>query len=231
MLKRKSSVTVVVVMTASLAFSLLALSPANAATKPVHPLKAKAAVVGTCLSTTSVGHRPKMVAPPSTAALKTFKARVFTLKTNCGDIVITADQPLAPLTTAAMYTLSTNGFFDHSLCHRLTTSQIFVLQCGDPTATGRGGPAFSYSTEYVPAAVTNNYPAGSVAMANSGPDSNGSQFFLFYEDTTLNPNYTLWGRITKGLDIIRAIAAIGVADGTGDGKPKQTVAIESVSAR
>ena len=231
MIRRKSSITMIAVISSSLAFSLLAFSPANAATKPVRPLKAKAAVAPQCQGTTSVGHRPKMVAPPSTAALKVFKARIFTLKTNCGEIVITADQPLAPLTTAAMYTLSTNGFFDHTLCHRLTTSQIFVLQCGDPTATGRGGPAFSYSTEYVPAQAKNNYPAGSVAMANSGPDSNGSQFFLVYEDTTLSPSYTLWGHITKGLDVIKYVAAAGVVDGSGDGTPKQTIAIESVSVR
>jgi peptidyl-prolyl cis-trans isomerase B (cyclophilin B) len=103
------------------------------------------------------------------------------------------------------------------------------LQCGDPTATGTGGPSFTYGDENLPAATLNNYPAGTVAMANSGPGTNGSQFFLVFADTTLGANYTIWGTITQGLDIVKAIAKAGVKGGGADGTPKQTIAIERVT--
>jgi peptidyl-prolyl cis-trans isomerase B (cyclophilin B) len=128
-----------------------------------------------------------------------------------------------------MSTLAKAGYFDNSLCHRLTTSGIYVLQCGDPTATGSGGPGFSYPDENLPANVVNNYPAGTVAMANSGPGTNGSQFFLVFADTTLGPNYTIWGKITKGLEIVQAIAKAGVKGGGGDGTPNTKIALTKVS--
>ena len=107
-----------------------------------------------------------------------------------------------------------------------------MLQCGDPTASGSGGPAFTYGNENLPTGTLNNYPAGVVAMANTGqPNSNGSQFFLVYKDTTLAPSYTRWGTIIKGLNIVQAIAAQGVAGGGSDGTPAQKIAIESVSVR
>jgi len=130
-----------------------------------------------------------------------------------------------------MSALAKAGYFNQSLCHRLTTSGIYVLQCGDPTATGTGGPGFSYPDENLPASGANNYPAGTIAMANSGPNTNGSQFFIVYKDTTLAPSYTIWGKITKGLAIVQKLAAIGVAGGGQDGKPKQTIAIQSVTVR
>ena len=152
----------------------------------------------------------------------------FNFKTNCGDIVVQADGKNAPITVFIFSVMASAGYFDKTLCHRLTTSGLFVLQCGDPTATGRGGPNFTFHDENLPAATTNNYPAGTIAMANSGPNTNGSQFFMVYADTTLGPSYTRWGKITKGLDILKAIAAAGVMGGKSDGTPKQTIAIESV---
>ena len=83
--------------------------------------------------------------------------------------------------------------------------------------------------ENLPKNVVNNYPAGTVAMANSGPGTNGSQFFLVYADTTLGPNYTIWGKITSGLDIVKAVAAKGVSGGGSDGTPLQTLAIEKAT--
>jgi peptidyl-prolyl cis-trans isomerase B (cyclophilin B) len=121
--------------------------------------------------------------------------------------------------------LARGGFFGNSLCHRLTTQGLYVLQCGDPTATGAGGPNFSYRDENLPANTANNYPAGTVAMANSGPSTNGSQFFLVFADTTLGPNYTIWGTITQGLDIVKYIAKLGVKGGGADGRPAQSIAI------
>ena len=88
--------------------------------------------------------------------------------------------------------LAEQGYFDDTTCHRLTTQGIFVLQCGDPTATGGGGPGYSFEDELDGA---EKYPAGTIAMANAGPDTNGSQFFLVYEDTELPPSYTTFGTI------------------------------------
>jgi len=113
----------------------------------------------------------------------------------------------------------------------LTTNIIFVLQCGDPTGTGKGGPNFTYRDENLPQAVEANYPAGTVAMANNGANTNGSQFFIVYEDTSMDPDYTIWGRVTKGLEIVKAIAKEGVVDGTSEGLPKQMIAIERVRVR
>ncbi|MEI6294930.1 MAG: peptidylprolyl isomerase, partial [Actinomycetes bacterium] len=101
-------------------------------------------------------------------------------------------------------------------------------QCGDPTASGSGGPPFSYPDENLPTVPTNDYPAGTIAMANSGPNTNGSQFFIVYKDTTLAPSYSIWGVVTKGLDIVKRVAAAGVLGGGTDGTPKQTIAIDTV---
>lgn len=182
-----------------------------------------------CRPTTAVGHQPPQITPP--AIKPPFKNRTFTFTTNCGDIVVAADGQKAQLTVLALTALAKGGYFDQTLCHRLTTAGLFVLQCGDPTATGSGGPQFTYRDENLPTVTTNDYPAGIVAMANSGANTNGSQFFFVYGDTTLPPSYTRWGTITKGLDILKAIAAQGTVNGSTDGTPKQTVAIEKVSVR
>ena len=194
--------------------TLVGLTPAQAAAKVK------------CTPTKAVGHAEMKVKPaekPSTKLPKT-----FTLTTNCGTIVITTVGKKAPWTLTEMSTLAKAGYFDGSLCHRLTTAGIYVLQCGDPTATGRGGPGFSYPDENLPANALNNYPAGTVAMANSGPGTNGSQFFLVFADTSLGPDYTIWGKITKGLDIVQAIAKAGVKGGGGDGTPNTTIALTKV---
>jgi len=201
-------------------------SPAT--TPPASPATTPPAVVlpSGCKSTTAVGHSPKAVTPPS--GLLKEKVASFTLVTNCGDIKIAVDQAKAPQTITAMTTLARADYFDASLCHRLTTSGLYVLQCGDPTATGSGGPAFTYGDENLPSAGANNYPAGTVAMANSGANTNGSQFFLVFANTTLGPNYTIWGKITSGLNIVKAIAAAGVQGGGPDGPPAVKIAIEKV---
>ena len=207
-MKRLIAAAVVVTIT------LVGLTPAQAAAKVK------------CTPTKAVGHAEMKVKPaekPSTKLPKT-----FTLTTNCGAIVITTVGKKAPWTLTEMSTLAKAGYFDGSLCHRLTTAGIYVLQCGDPTATGRGGPGFSYPDENLPANALNNYPAGTVAMANSGPGTNGSQFFLVFADTSLGPDYTIWGKITKGLDIVQAIAKAGVKGGGGDGTPNTTVALTKV---
>jgi peptidyl-prolyl cis-trans isomerase B (cyclophilin B) len=165
-------------------------------------------------------------APPDAA---TAASGTLTLATNCGDISIDLFADDAPATVASMTFLTNEGFFDGTACHRLTTAGIFVLQCGDPAGNGTGGPGYQIPDENLPAEGEANYPAGTVAMANAGPGTGGSQFFLVYEDTTLPSGYTIWGQITDGLDIVRAIAEAGVADGGGDGLPAQPIVIETAT--
>jgi peptidyl-prolyl cis-trans isomerase B (cyclophilin B) len=195
----------------------ISLTPAHAAQKTPE-IK--------CTATKAVGHTSKVVAPATKSLSKYPKS--FTLDTNCGKIVITLKKLKAPITVTQLTTLARAGYFDGSLCHRLTTQGLFVLQCGDPTATGRGGPGFAFADENLPNAVKNNYPEGVVAMANSGAATNGSQFFLVYGNTTLEPNYTIWGSITEGLDIIKAVANAGVKGGGADGSPAQVFAINRI---
>ena len=156
-------------------------------------------------------------------------AERLTLTTNCGDIVIDLLPSDAPATVASFDFLANEGFFDATACHRLTTSGIFVLQCGDPAGNGTGGPGYQIPDENLPGEGAANYPAGTVAMANAGPGTGGSQFFLVYEDTTLPSGYTIFGQITEGLDVIRAVAEAGVADGGADGLPAQPIVIESAT--
>ena len=179
-----------------------------------------------CKSTRAAAQTPVRIAPPN-SILKRFP-RTITLQTNCGDIVIQTFAKQAPVTITVMSALANGGFFNRTLCHRLTTEGIFVLQCGDPTATGTGGPDFRYRDENLPTAGNANYPEG-VAMANSGPNTNGSQFFLVYKDTTLGPNYTIWGKIVSGLEIVKFIAEGGVKDGGSDGAPLRTISIEKAT--
>ncbi len=149
------------------------------------------------------------------------------LNTNCGEIVIDTYAAKAPETVNAMLWLAGQGYFDSTLCHRLVTGGIKVLQCGDPTATGTGGPGFTIPDENLPAESGVNYPAGTVAMANAGSGTSGSQFFIVYEDTTLPPNYTIWGEVGSGLDVVTKIAEAGVAGGGTDGTPAAPIGIET----
>ncbi|CAB4582274.1 unannotated protein [freshwater metagenome] len=191
------------------------------------PTKKPAPVI--CKPTNAKAHTVKNITPPEVKP--PFKNRTFTFTTNCGEIVIQANGKSAPITVTALAALANGGFYNKTFCHRLVTDEIYVLQCGDPTGTGRGGPNFTYRAENLPQAVEANYPAGTVAMANNGANTNGSQFFIVYEDTSMNPNYTIWGRVTKGLEIVKAIAKEGVVDGTSEGLPKQMIAIERVRVR
>ncbi len=213
-------------LVAVIAITVLASPSAIAEPKGKAAKNVKVAAIK-CGPTKAAGHAPKDVAPAQKLPKKL--ARTFTFETNCGNIVVTTVGAKAPITITQLSTLAKRGYFDNSLCHRLTTQGLYVLQCGDPTATGSGGPNFTYGDENLPTATANNYPAGTVAMANSGPGTNGSQFFLVFADTTLGANYTIWGTITEGLDIVKAIAKAGVKGGGADGPPKQTIAINRVT--
>ena len=219
---RRKSIVVIALFFASIFLTPTVTAHAESQ-KPKATVNNKKAEKVRCKVTKASAQTPARVTPPN-SILKRFP-RTITLETNCGDIVIQTMARQAPVTVTVMATLARSGFFNNTLCHRLTTEGIFVLQCGDPTATGTGGPDFRYRDENLPAAGENNYPEGTVAMANSGPGTNGSQFFLVYKNTTLGPNYTIWGRIISGLDIVKFIAEGGVKSGGVDGTPLRTISI------
>jgi peptidyl-prolyl cis-trans isomerase B (cyclophilin B) len=178
--------------------------------------------------------------PPRTGKVPTDPAQVSaSMSTNQGNVGLQLDNAKAPCTVNSFVSLAQQGFFNDTPCHRLTTSaSLSVLQCGDPTGKGTGGPGYKFANEY----PTNQYqpdnpalqqpvlyPRGTLAMANAGPGTNGSQFFLVYKDSQLPPGYTAFGTIdATGLATLDKIGAAGVADGSEDGAPKQGVQIKSV---
>jgi peptidyl-prolyl cis-trans isomerase B (cyclophilin B) len=146
-----------------------------------------------------------------------------TLVTNCGTITMELDAAKAPHTVNSFAFLASKKYFDNTLCHRLTAyPTLSVLQCGDPTATGTGNPGYRFEDENLAGAT---YPKGTVAMANSGPNTNGSQFFLVYANSDLPPKYTPFGKVTSGMDVLEKIAAAGIAGNGQDGAPTWPVAI------
>jgi peptidyl-prolyl cis-trans isomerase B (cyclophilin B) len=159
-------------------------------------------------------------------AAQPFIVRFYTTQ---GVITVRMLTSKAPCTTFSFRFLASRGYFNQTHCHRLTVQGIFVLQCGDPTGTGSGGPGYKFANENLTGA---KYTAGTVAMANAGPGTNGSQFFLVYRNsTTLPPSYTPFGEIVGGLGIIQNVAKAGTdnSNGNGDGHPKEKVTIESVT--
>ena len=154
-----------------------------------------------------------------------------TLSTSLGDLEITLDAAGAPCTVNSFVSLATQGYFDDSPCHRLTTldeSGIAVLQCGDPSGTGSGGPGYTFADE---THGDETYGPGVLAMANRGPDTNGSQFFIVYDDSPLPPDYTVFGTVDQdSLKPIQDLAAKGTVPGPGGmTAPAEKVTITSIS--
>ena len=182
------------------------------------------------------------MAPPRTEGIPTADGNEtvsVSMQTNQGPIGLTLDNAHAPCTVNSFVSLASQGFFDNTECHRMTSADsLRVLQCGDPTATGTGGPGYQFANEYPTdqyaaddpgVQVPVPYARGVIAMANAGPDTNGSQFFLVYGDSQLPPMYTIFGTIDEtGLATLDTIAAGGIAGGGQDGAPAQPVQITSV---
>ncbi|HEY1178001.1 MAG TPA: peptidylprolyl isomerase [Phytomonospora sp.] len=185
------------------------------------------------------GTNPNLVATGTPASTQpTEGTQDFTMQTNRGDITIQLDLKAAPCTSGAFAFLSGQNYYNDSICHRLTTEGLFVLQCGDPSGTGMGGPAFSIPDENLPTpdeSSYGDYPAGTVAMAEGSGQDPGSQFFIVYEDTKLPADYTRVGFVTDGLKVVSDVAKKGVnaedpnARSESDGPPKETVTIEGTS--
>ncbi|GIE92691.1 peptidylprolyl isomerase [Paractinoplanes rishiriensis] len=187
------------------------------------------------------GGKVKDVGTPPATVPNTGTATLV-MNTNLGEIKATLDKSKVPCTTASFEYLGNKKFWDNTKCHRLVNEQTFkVLQCGDPFATGKGwrdtdgqgGPSYTMAEENLPTDTNKPYPAGSIAMANTGqPGSTGSQFFIASEDTQLPANYTLLGVITTGLDIVKDVVKAG-DDGAfkasaGGGHPKKEITIKTL---
>ncbi|MGW4502162.1 peptidylprolyl isomerase [Micromonospora sp. NPDC004336] len=168
--------------------------------------------------------------------------QTMTIDTNLGPITAKVDRSAVPCTAGSFTHLAEKNFFDNSKCHRLVTEGIKVLQCGDPSATGKGwrqtdgtgGPSYRLAEENLPTDKRPPYPEGVIAMANSGqPGSTGSQFFIVYGDSPLDPNYTVLGTITGGMDIVKQVATAGddkaFAQQAGGGHPKKEVTIKKLT--
>ncbi|MGC4759780.1 peptidylprolyl isomerase [Micromonospora trifolii] len=168
--------------------------------------------------------------------------QTMTIDTNLGPITAKVDRSLVPCTAGSFTYLAEKNFFDNTKCHRLVTEGIKVLQCGDPSATGngwrptdgQGGPSYRLPEENLPTDKRPPYPEGVIAMANSGqPGSTGSQFFIVYGDSPLDPAYTVLGTITGGLDLVKDVAKAGddgaFAQQAGGGHPKKEVIIKDLT--
>ena len=195
----------------------------------------------------------KDVGKPPTSGQARTGTETMTITTSLGTVTASIDLTKTPCTAASFAYLASKNFFNNSKCHRLVTTGAYYLQCGDPTGTGQGGPTYTYANEYVPtapaptpsasasaspsasasAAASVIYPAGSIATANQGADLNGSQFYIFYKDSPMPPNYTLFGTVTAGLDIVQQVASAGddgsLASQGGGGKPKKDVTIQTLT--
>jgi peptidyl-prolyl cis-trans isomerase B (cyclophilin B) len=150
-----------------------------------------------------------------------------TMTLNGEPVTITLDSEGAPCTVSSWQFLAANDFFDDTPCHRLTSTETLkVLQCGDPSGTGTGGPGYRFAEENLEGAT---YGPGTVAMANTGGEvSTGSQFFLVWGETELPPTYTVVGQITDGLDVLTDIAEVGSVDGATDGEPAEPVTVDDL---
>jgi peptidyl-prolyl cis-trans isomerase B (cyclophilin B) len=211
-------------------------TPANSQLPPFNP-PANLGADCTYPATTEAASKP--TTPPRTGRVPTVPAQVSaSMATNQGNIGLQLDNAKAPCTVNSFASLAQQGYFDNTRCHRLTTGGLSVLQCGDPTGGGTGGPGYRFANEYPtnqyrladPALqVPVVYPRGTLAMANAGPGTNGSQFFLVYSDSELPPQYTAFGTIdSTGLATVDKIAAAGVAGGGNDGTPAMDVTIKSI---
>ena len=195
------------------------------AAQPTPTPSASAAAAGDCTYTKGQQKATRDVGIPPNGKVPTDGTVTVAVSTNRGPLTFSLDRAKAPCAVNSFSYLASKKYFDGTPCHRLTTgAQFGVLQCGDPGGTGGGGPGYTFADETTPDL---KYTKGVLAMANSGADTNGSQFFIVYKDTKLQPNYTVFGTVTKGLPVVEAIAKGGSnnANGAGDGKPKLPVSI------
>ncbi len=150
----------------------------------------------------------------------------ITIETSMGKIVFETYDTDAPKAVNNFVTLANKGFYNGVIFHRVISG--FMIQGGDPTGTGMGGPGYKFDDELNPntPSYKAGYVRGTVAMANSGPNTNGSQFFIMHRDTPLPNNYTIFGKVVSGMEVVDAIAAVEV---NGSDKPLQNVTMNKVT--
>jgi peptidyl-prolyl cis-trans isomerase B (cyclophilin B) len=206
----------IVMATLTVASLLVAAAPADAAGTPT-------TTSGPCGYTSTPDDppaRPVSLPPDPTPTPDQGIVRVV-VATNQGPMMLSLDRAKAPCTVQSFLHLAKSRFYDFTTCHRLTLyPTLKVLQCGDPSGTGEGGPGYSYKDELPtdlptwpgdPTGERKVYARGTVAMANAGPNTNGSQFFLVFADSRLRPNYTVFGSVDRlGLAVLDRVAAGGI---------------------
>jgi peptidyl-prolyl cis-trans isomerase B (cyclophilin B) len=210
-------------------------TPRSASTPSAAPSAPRPGTPGAAGTTTTceypaAGAAAKPATAPPTVDVPRTGTVSYTLALTGGRVRITMDRSKAPCTVNSFASLADQGYFNGTRCHRLADSGIFVLQCGDPSGTGSGGPGYSFADETT---GQESYTSGVVAMANSGPDTNGSQFFLVWSDSTgLPPDYTVFGRMdTASRDVVAQMAGEG-QDGSNDdgtGRPNNPSEISTVT--
>ncbi len=218
-----------IAVTAATAAAVTGVAGATASTSPVSGLNPPGLHVqdvtpdATPTSSSSCGYQAAIPADrfkgiPVFNAAQAAQPYIVQFVTTQGVITVRMLTNQAPCTTFSFRFLASKGYYNQTHCHRLTTQGIYVLQCGDPTGTGAGGPGYSFNDENLAGAT---YPAGTVAMANAGPNTNGSQFFFVWKNTTLPPLYTPFGTVIGGMNVLQRIAAAGddQQNGPGDGYP------------
>lgn len=209
-------------------------SAAPSSTAPTSAATSPTAAAYPCTFEKS-GSAAKPATPPSTTPPKKGMVTV-SVATTRGAMTFTLNRALAPCTVASFVSLVRQHYYDRTPCHRLVTAGIYVLQCGDPSGTGAGGPGYTIPDE---ATGKETYPAGTIAMARtSSAHSGGSQFFLVYRSSpTLQQNlgrlqYTVFGTVKSGLGVVQTVAKAGVAAGgqsSTDGKPKLSVQLTKLT--
>lgn len=174
------------------------------------------------------GTAAKEVSAPSNLSPLNSGTVDVTMVLNGKDVPMTLTRATAPCGVNAFLSLASQGFYNDTNCHRLTKSdQLNILQCGDPTGQGNGGPGFSFASETT---GSETYPVGTVALANAGPSTTGSQFFIVYGTTTVDPSYTILGTVTgDGMAVVQDIAAQGVQGNAQDGAPVAAATINSMN--
>jgi peptidyl-prolyl cis-trans isomerase B (cyclophilin B) len=180
---------------------------------------------------TSSGTAARKVSKPSTTTPPKTGTVVISVGTTRGPMTFTLNRAQAPCTVASFESLVKQKFYDNTPCPRVESQTLFILQCGDPTGTGAGGPGYTVPDEYT---GKEKYTAGTLAMANTGEaNSGGSQFFIVYKDDPLPASYTIFGKVTSGLDVVTKVAA-GGNDGSnsaGGGKPKLPINLTTLTVK
>jgi peptidyl-prolyl cis-trans isomerase B (cyclophilin B) len=207
---------------------------------PLPAFKPSDSVGANCQYPPSQDPAAKPVKPPRSGKVPTDPAQVSaSMATSQGNLGLMLANNESPCTVNSFASLVGQKYFDNTKCHRLTTSEsLGVLQCGDPKGDGTGGPGYQFANEYPTDQYQPNdpklrepvlYPRGTLAMANAGPGTNGSQFFMVYKDSELPPQYTVFGTIQPdGLAVLDKIAKAGVNGGGEDGAPASEVIIKSI---